>query len=125
MMQHFEFGRSQRYAAPTASDFVRFAIQHEVTEAELSMREGLAPQPGAHPGKQLFDMERLDNVVVRAAVQASNPVRYGIARGDDDDRRFTDSADAATEREAIHARQHPIQDDQHRLDFFEQAESLQ
>ncbi len=43
---------------------------------------GLAPQQGANPGRQFFQVKRLDQVVVGAAIQAGHPVRYGVARSE-------------------------------------------
>ena len=41
----------------------------------------------AQPGVQLFERERLDEVVVRAGVEARDPVADGVARGQHQDGR--------------------------------------
>ena len=48
---------------------------------------GVAAQHGAHAGVQLVELERLDEVVVGAGVQAGDAVAERVARGEHDHRR--------------------------------------
>ena len=49
---------------------------------------GLAAQQRANARRQLIQVERLDQVVIRAGIQALHAVGDGIARGDDENRQF-------------------------------------
>jgi hypothetical protein len=46
----------------------------------------VTPQHGAHAGKELTQLERLDDVIVRAEVEPGNPIIEVVVSRDDQDR---------------------------------------
>ena len=64
------------------------------------------------PREQLAEVERLDEVVVGAGVEAADAVATSVARGEHEDRRPALAlAQRAADREAVAARQHHVEDD--------------
>ena len=68
-------------------------------------------QNRANAGGQLSRVERLGQVVVGAELQADDAVHIFAAGREHDDRHFAFLAQAAQDFEAIHARQHHVQQD--------------
>lgn len=68
------------------------------------------PQDRANPRHQLARAEGLGDVIVRPQLQAQHPILLHPRRQDDDGHPGLPS-DGATDVEAIHARQHRVQDD--------------
>ena len=69
--------------------------------------------PAAHPGDQLVELERLRQVVVRAAVETGHRVGGGGACGQHDDRHaLVEAAHPAQHLEAVDAGQADIEQDQ-------------
>ena len=70
------------------------------------------PQHGAHPGLQLGQPERLDQVVVGALVERDDPVALLGAGGDHDQRGVAAFAQAPADLQAVHVRQAEIEQHQ-------------
>ena len=68
-----------------------------------------AAQHGAHPGEQLLEGERLDQVVVGAELEAGEPVVQPVAGGEEDDRDVPRGPQALGQREAVQAGQHDVE----------------
>ena len=73
--------------------------------------------PPAHQGagasQQLLEGERLAQVIVGAAVQPAHPVADRVARGDEEHGRISAlAAIAVQDRQAVPARQPPVEDEQ-------------
>src|SRR3954447_7556233 len=70
-------------------DPARRLVEHDRTHDELRFGAPSSRAPtaqGAKPGSELLVRERLDEVVVRACVEAGHPVPDGVARGEHQDR---------------------------------------
>ena len=68
-------------------------------------------------GLELHQAEGLDDVVVRAALKAGDPVHFGGAGGEHDDRNFRrlpPAAQAAQHFQSVHTGQHDVQQIDHR-----------
>ena len=79
---------------------------------------GGAAEDGLHARRKLLGGERLYDVVIRAELEAEDPVRFFRAGGKDDDRNGGEvpvGADAAADREPVRVRKHEVQDDEVRL----------
>ncbi len=73
---------------------------------------GPAAQQGADPGQQLLALERLDQVVVGAAVEAGDPVLGLGPGGQHQDRHVTLLAEAAADLDPVEAGEAEVEDDQ-------------
>ncbi len=85
----------------------------------------LAPQLRADPSDELVDLDGLDEVVVRAGLQAPDTVGDLGRAGDEDDRqrpRRRPGADGAQDREAVHARHLAVQQHSRDVVALEQAQ---
>ena len=72
-----------------------------------------AAQRGLHPRAELAHRERLGDVVVRAELEAEDLVDLlGLGREHDDRHGLALGAQAPADLEAVHARQHHVEDDQ-------------
>ena len=72
-----------------------------------------AAQHGLDPGQKLLHAERLDHVIIGAAVQPADAVRLVAPGGEDDDRqRRPQTADLAENLQAVAAGQHEVQQQQ-------------
>ena len=71
-----------------AGDAVGVLVEGEVGVGEHGRGAGVpaAAQHRRHPGHQLLDEERLDDVVVAARLQPAHAVVAAVARGEEDDR---------------------------------------
>jgi hypothetical protein len=70
-----------------------------------------AADDGAEPGENFFKIERLDDVIVRAGVEAFHAVARLVARGEHEHGRFFGFAQALQNFPAVHARQHHVEHD--------------
>src|SRR3954470_5122789 len=111
--EQVELQRSQRYDLAVATYRVTRDIDGEVPDLERLGR-GLirAPEPSPDPGDELLGLERLDDVVVGARLQAEDDVdRVGLGRQHDDrDPRL--GADLPADLDAVLARQHDVEQHQ-------------
>jgi hypothetical protein len=72
------------------------------------------PSPGqrAHPGQQLGERERLDEIIVGAGIEAGHPVVDGVARRQEQDRRrHATPAQVAQQRQSIELGQQQVEKD--------------
>jgi len=78
-------------------------------------RVGGAGRPagqGPNAGQELFERERLTQVVVRPGIQAADAVWYGISGGQKQDRRgLAGRAETLEQCQSVGARQPPVQED--------------
>ncbi len=73
----------------------------------------MAAQKRAHPRFELRHLEGLDQVVIRAGIEARYPILQGIACRHDENGQFGELAPhAAHQRKTAHARHHQIDDRQ-------------
>ena len=88
-------------------------IEAQVADGELGAAARRAPahqRPDA--GEQLAALERLDQIVVGAAVEALDAVLGVGARGEDQDRDVALGADAAADLDAVEPRQAEVEHDE-------------
>ena len=95
----------------------RVAVPGLVVDDEVADRHGRRHPPppaqhGAHPRDQLGEQERLDDVVVGAAVEAVQAVGERVAGGEQDQPRVAALAHHAEQTEAVAAGQHDVEDDE-------------
>ena len=95
--------------------FVAIAVHHDVAVFDhVGLRRALA-QARANARQQFFGRKRLGEVVVGAEIEAGNAIGDAILRGEHDDRHVALGANALADFQAVHARQHQIEDDEVRL----------
>ena len=74
-------------ARPATATLRSAECEHDIADGELGAeRRAGSPQQRAASRGQFGDLERLDQIVVRARVQAQHPVVEPAARGQDQDR---------------------------------------
>ncbi len=73
---------------------------------------GEPPQHRANPGLYDLGTGGLDDVVVGAGLQSHDHVEVVAARGEHDDRQLAGLADAAAHLDAVHPRQHEVEQDE-------------
>ena len=116
----FDGGQGDRLLAHT--NLVAIAIDHEVTVVDRALdlgRFGGTAGTGAFEDPldtqhELCGREGLREVVVGAGGQPRDAIVDEAARRQDDDRRPIGTTDRAQDREAVHLRQHDVQDDEGR-----------
>jgi hypothetical protein len=96
---------------------VALLVQLQVGEGQPRGRLGPlaagAPEHGADPGEQLFETERLGDVVVAAGGEPAELILGRITGGQEDDRRAGAlGAEATRDLEALHVGQHDVEHDQ-------------
>ncbi len=80
--------------------------------ARWARRSNSAAKHRADARDELDHRERLGEVIVGADLETDHGVELGVARGQHDHRDVALPADRAAHRQAIHARQHEIEDHQ-------------
>ena len=86
-------------------------VAHQLGLRRIARRSA-APDQQADPRQQLGEDEGLGQVIVRAGGQSRHPVLRRGKRRQDQHRRFDPRrADRGQHRHAVHARQHPIEND--------------
>src|SRR5699024_11237612 len=82
-----------------------------------------AAEDGADAGDDLFEAEGLGHIVIAADGQTGDLVRGVITRGEEDDGSVhADLAQAASDGEAVHVRQHHVEDEEVDVGMFGQAQ---
>ena len=96
-----------------AGEVVRVEVELEVAEGHLVEHDlALSAGEGAHAGLELLGLEGLGHVVVGAAVESSDLVGGGRLGREHHDRQVVAvPAKLAHDLEAVHARQHDVEDD--------------
>jgi len=110
-LQHAEFlaGEGQDAARPAGPP--PGPVDDEVTPHEDRRRSRAAPGQGPYPGDQLGEGERLDQVVVRAKIQAIHPVLdRGRRREHQDPGGLRPGGEARADRVTVDPRQVPVED---------------
>src|SRR3954451_1791830 len=91
-------------------DLVRRDVDRDVADRQLLGRLGLgAPHPGADAGDELLGLERLDDVVVGARLQAEDDVDGVALSREHHDRHARLGADGPADVDAVHAGEHEVQ----------------
>jgi len=99
-----------------------FADPHFVASVPLV---DAAPDERSQAGKELAERERLDQVVIGAGVETSDPVFDSVTRREEEDRGpALARPQLATDREPIHAREHDVEDDRVVVVFERSGECL-
>jgi hypothetical protein len=104
-------GQWQGFAV--AAHFARAQVDLQI--AELDRRARLVRAPAherAHAREELFELERLGEVVVGASVEQIDLVRERVERGQHEDGSGLRRAQLAQERAAVDAREHQVEDDE-------------
>src|SRR5712692_9515219 len=87
-----------------AARFAAGFIQHQVGEAQLAARLRLAAaQQGTHARQELLERERLGKIIVGAAVETLDAVRYLIAGGEHQDGLVAAFTEPAADLNAVDA----------------------
>src|SRR5581483_305455 len=82
-LQELVLGGGEADLAGAAARFARGGVEAQVGIAKLAARDGLAAaELDADAGEQLFQRERLDQVVVGAALETGDPVGHRVAGGE-------------------------------------------
>ena len=115
-LQHIVFPAAQPQGPLPAGQLERSRLQPQVPEGNGIVGFGLAAAPAQQrtdAGQQLVGLEGLGQIVVRAAVQALDPVGY-VAAGRQHQHRhgMAPGAQPSQQGEAVHPRQHGVQQDQ-------------
>ncbi len=109
--QERELGGGQLHRLVASGDAHARHVQAQVpSPKELALsRTGMPAQDRAHAGHQLARAERLRDVVVRAELEADDPVGLVVASGEHDDRQLTGTTDGARHVQPVESRQPEIQ----------------
>src|SRR5687768_2121147 len=87
VLEQLELALRELDLALAARDLVRVGVEHQVGDPQRGHPARRAPaQQRAHAGQQLLSLERLDQVVVGADVQALDARLERVARGQHEDR---------------------------------------
>src|SRR6202035_3284622 len=99
---------------PLAADhFVGVDVQRQVADPQGSRAaRRAAAQEGAQACEQLLALERLDEIVIRARVEALHPRFEGVTGGEDQDRDVVLGAQRACHLEAVELRRAEVEDHQ-------------
>src|SRR4029077_15431910 len=80
-LEDAELGAGKGGPLPADQHLPRGRVELDVPDLDPGRRDGGRPAlRGPDPGQQLAEVERLDQVVVRARVQAGDPVGRGVPR---------------------------------------------
>jgi hypothetical protein len=106
-------GARQLEAAAGAVDLVRDRVEGEVGVRQRLVRVGVgSSEERAHAGEELFEGERLDEVVVGARVEAGDAVADRVAGGEHEDRgAVAVGAQAAAHLEAVELGHEHVEND--------------
>src|SRR4051794_34878723 len=113
VLEQLELALGELDLAVSPANLVRVGVQREVSDAQRGhAARRTAAQQRPQPGEQLLALERLDEVVVGADVEALDTRVERIARGEDEDRGVVlVLPQPAGDIYAVHARQAEVQHD--------------
>ena len=87
VLEQLELARGQVELALAAEHLARVRVEAQVADDDVgASARRAAPQQGAHAREQLVALERLDEIVVGARVEALDASVDGVAGGEDQDR---------------------------------------
>src|SRR3954453_5069985 len=116
VLEQLELALGQLDRALAALDLVRVGVQRQVGDDERrAAPRRPAAQQRAQPGEQLLALERLDEVVVGARVEALDARLDGVARGKHEDRHVVGRAQPARDLDAVELRQAEVEDHEVRM----------
>jgi hypothetical protein len=98
-----QLGRGQLERRAGARRQAGLLVHHDVAGFDRRAEAACPPQHGTHPGEQLLEGERLDQVVVGAEFEAAQPVLHGVTGGQEDDRQVTRGAQLSRQLETVAA----------------------
>ena len=104
-----QLGRGQLERRTCARGEAGLLVDDDVAGFDRRAEAPRSPQHGAHAGEQLFERERLDQVVVGSEFEAVQPILDRVARGQEDDRQITGGAQRSRQLEAVAARKEHIE----------------
>src|SRR3954469_2504875 len=111
VLEQLELALGELDGAVAARDLVRVRVQGEVGDDERrAAARRSAAQQGAQAGEQLLALERLDEVVVGAGVEALDARLDRVARGEHQDRHVVGGPQAAGDLDAVDLRQPEVED---------------
>src|SRR3954468_6821970 len=111
VLEQLELALGQLDRPPGARDLVRVRVQRQVGDDERrAAPRRPAAQQRAQAGEQLLALERLDEVVVGAGVEALDARLDGVARGEHEDRHVVGRAQAPRDLDAVDLREAEIED---------------
>ena len=102
-LEHRELARREQHRHAVLADPPRGRVERHAAGREQRLGPaGVAAQHGADAGVELVELERLDQVVVGAGVEAGDPVAARVAGGEHDHRRrIVAGAGGAQHREPV------------------------
>ena len=106
--------RGERHVLAPDADAAAACVERERPHHEpfRQKREAAASNESPEPREQLAEVERLHQVVVRAAIEALDPGVDGVTRRHHQDRhQRPGGADRAADGESVFDRQHHVEDD--------------
>src|SRR5262245_8706902 len=108
------FFRGQLDLTSAAPDQARANVDDEIGDLHgLRTQRGAPPQQRPQARQQFMEIERLDQVIVRARVETRDAIRRRVARRQHQDRESqTFRAQLAADFEAVLERQHDVENDQ-------------
>src|SRR3954466_15397390 len=114
VLEQLELALGEVDRALAARDLVRVGVQGQVGHPQRRHpARWPAPEERAHAREQLLALERLDEVVVRAHVEALHARIECVAGGEDEDRRVVlVAAQLAGDLDSVHPRQPEVEHDQ-------------
>src|SRR4051812_36871968 len=112
-LEQLELPISQLDFPLAAADLAGVGIEDEVAYLHRGgATRGTAPQQRPDPRQQLLALERLDQVIVGAAVEAGDAVLGLGAGGQHQDRHVAIAAQAPTDLDPVESRQAEVEDDE-------------
>ena len=84
-------------------------VHEQIAGLERPGQAAGAPEHRAHPGEQLLERERLDQVVIGAEGEPGKPVVQPVAGREEDDRDVSRGSQPLCEGEAVVAWQHHVE----------------
>ena len=105
--------RRERQPAPRSRRGLASRVDGQVGDLDdLRRQRRTASQQRAQSGEQLVELERLDEIVVRARVEAGDLVVHAVARGEHEDRRSNVArAERSGHLQAVALGQHDVEHD--------------
>ena len=104
-----QLGRGQLERRARSAGQASLLVDDDVAGFDRRAEAACPPQHSTDASEQLFERERLDQVVVGAELETAQPVLDRVARGQEDDRQITGGAQLPRQREPVAARKQHIE----------------